>query len=238
MARTAVSLTAMMKTDTVAAAAPTLLTSLAQRGWAQYAAHYTDAETVLDVVRRLGALLGKGTGGRAGALEEVIRPQSLEDAHPRSLSARYGLNELPFHVELSHRSRPCRYLLLGCIEPGSCRAVTKLLEWRELGFSTEELHLLENAPILVRSGRRSFYSTLLPPDRAFLRFDPGCIDAIDERGRSALRLLEHRVELGSPELHEWRRGDILIIDNWRKLHGRGPSHYGSGRRLARILIDA
>ncbi|WP_369009161.1 hypothetical protein [Aminobacter carboxidus] len=31
---------------------------------------------------------------------------------------------------------------------------------------------------------------------------------------------------------------MIIIDNWRVLHGRSPSDQGSGRRLARILIDA
>jgi hypothetical protein len=228
-----------MKTlDVVTSVPPTLLTSLAQHGWARHVAEYGDADTVISEVCRLGALLGQRAVGRAGALEEVVRPQTFEEAHPRSLSAHYGLHALPFHVELSHRPRPCRYLLLGCIDPGSCGAVTKLLDWRALRFSSEEFHLLEEAPILVRTGRRSFYSTFLPPDRAFLRFDPGCLEAVDERGRSAFRLLEQRLALGSPEFHEWGRADILIIDNWRTLHGRGPSDFGSGRRLARILIDA
>ncbi len=217
---------------------PALLTSLARHGWARHVTGYGDADAVINEVCRLGALLGKRAVGRAGALEEVVRPQSFEDAHPRSLSAHYGLHAFPFHVELSHRPRLCRYVLLGCIDPGSCGAVTKLLDWRALRFLSEEFDLLEEAPILVRTGRRSFYSTFLPPDRTFLRFDPGCLEAVDERGRSAFSLLEQRLALGSPEVHEWERGDILIIDNWRTLHGRGPSDVGSGRRLARILIDA
>jgi hypothetical protein len=113
-----------------------------------------------------------------------------------------------------------------------------LLDWRTLGFSPEEFHFLEGAPILVRTGRRSFYSTVFPRDRAFLRYDPGCLEAVDERGRAALRLVANRLALGSPNTHEWRQGDILIIDNWRVLHARGPSNSGSRRRLARILIDA
>jgi hypothetical protein len=116
--------------------------------------------------------------------------------------------------------------------------VTTLLDWRTLGFSSEELRLLEDAPILVRTGRWSFYTAVLPPDRGFLRYDPGCLEAVDERGRAALKLLGDRLALGSPDAHEWRRGDILIIDNWRVLHGRGPADHSSGRRLARILIDA
>nr|WP_244571479.1 TauD/TfdA family dioxygenase [Mesorhizobium carmichaelinearum] len=95
-----------------------------------------------------------------------------------------------------------------------------------------ELHLLEGAPILVRTGRRSFYSTILSPDRVFLRYDPGCLEAVDERGQAALRLMERRLAGGSPEVHHWHQGDILVIDNWRVLHGRGPT--STDQRLTMI----
>jgi hypothetical protein len=221
----------------MALAQPAIHAALARRGWVCYAGASARAEAVLDEIRALGDLLGTRAVGRARSLEEIVRPQSSHEAHPRSLSAQYGLDSLPFHVELSHRKRPCRYLLLGCIDPGSPSAETRLLNWRTLGFSPDEYQLLETAPVLVRTGRRSFYSTVLPSDHTFLRYDPGCLEGLDERGRSALKLLERRLSLGSPETHQWSRGDILIIDNWRVLHGRGASEPGSNRSLARILID-
>jgi Taurine catabolism dioxygenase TauD, TfdA family len=220
----------------MASAKPAILAALARRGWVCHAS--ARAEAVLDEIRVLGDLLGARAVGRAGLVEEIIKPQPSHEAHPRSLSVQYGLDSLPFHVELSHRPRPCRYLLLGCIDPGWPSAETRLLDWRTLGFSPDEYQLLESAPVLVRTGRRSFYSTFLPSDHTFLRYDPGCLEALDERGRTALKLLERRLSLGSPESHQWCRGDILIIDNWRILHGRGPSELGSDRSLARILIDA
>lgn len=219
-------------------ALPPLFVALTKRGWSQHVAEGLEGDAVVAELDRVGNLLGTRIGGRAGALMEVVRPQTVDDAHPRSLSARYGLGALPFHTELSHRSRPCRYVLLGCIEPGPISTATLLLDWRTLAFSSEELHLLESAPILVRTGRRSFYSTILSSDRAFLRYDPGCIEAIDARGQAAMRVVEQRLAAGAPEVHHWRRGDILTIDNWRVLHGRGTSEQGTGRRLARILIDA
>ena len=224
--------------DALTTLSPTLTTWLAQHGWATQETSSFDAESVVRELIRIGDSLGTRVAGRACALEEVIEPQAADDAHPRSLSAQFGLDALPLHAELSHRPRPCRYLLLGCLDPGSPSAATMLLDWRTLGFSSDELRLLEEAPILVRTGRRSFYSTLLSPDRAFLRYDPGCLEAVDERGRAALSLVQRRLRAGSPQIHQWRRGDILIIDNWRALHGRAPSDPGTGRRLARILIDA
>jgi hypothetical protein len=224
--------------DTLTAPLPTFVTTLAKRGWSTHTPVSLDADSVVRELSRIGNILGARVAGRAAALEEVIEPQAPGDAHPRSLSAQFGLGTLPFHVELSHRPRPCRYLLLGCLAPGSPSAATTLLDWRTLGLSSDELYLLESAPILVRTGRRSFYSTLLPPDRAFLRYDPGCLEAVDERGRAVLDLVQRRLGAGVLGIHQWRRGDILIIDNWRVLHGRARSDQGSGRRLARILIDA
>jgi hypothetical protein len=211
---------------------------LAERGWSLYCGAGADADATLSGLGKLGDRLGTRVPGRAGLLEEVIEPKGADDAHPRSLSARYGLDAFPFHTELSHRTRPCRYLLLGCIDPGSLNAATMLLDWRTLGFSSQELDLLEGTAVLVRSGRRSFYATILAPGGIFLRYDPGCLEAVDQRGRMALALIKDRIAAGSPQIHHWQRGDILIIDNWRVLHGRSSSDRGSGRRLARILIDA
>ena len=212
----------------------------AERGWSCHCVVGADPSSIIRELDRIGDHLGTRVAGRAGCLEEVIQPRAIADAHPRSLSARYGLGTLPFHTELSHRTKPCRYLLLGCIDPGSPTAATMLLDWWNLGFSQQELDLLEVTPVLVRTGRRSFYSTIVAPGGAFLRYDPGCIEALDARGRNALRLVEDRIAGAATEAeaHHWRQGDILIIDNWRVLHGRSPSDQGSGRRLARILIDA
>ncbi|WP_020590591.1 TauD/TfdA family dioxygenase [Kiloniella laminariae] len=113
-----------------------------------------------------------------------------------------------------------------------------LVDWRRLRFSQKELDFLESAPVLVRAGQRSFYSTILSSDRMFFRFDPGCLEAVTERGRAALTLVEQRLEDSVPEVHYWSKGDILIIDNWTIMHGRASVNQGSGRRLGRILIDA
>lgn len=217
---------------------PTFLSLLVRWGWATQTVSDDDPESILCELGRIADKLGTRVAGRAATLEEVIRPQAAEDAHPRSLSAKFGLGALPLHVELSHRPRPCRYILLGCLDPGSPGVATTLLSRRTLNLSANELRLLETAPILVRAGRRSFYSTILPPDREFLRYDPGCLEAVDERGRDALDLVQRRLCSSVPEIHQWCRGDILVIDNWRTLHGRTLSDQGSGRRLVRILIDA
>jgi hypothetical protein len=211
---------------------------ISERGWSLRESEGSHPDDIVQALVELGERLGTRVAARAGSLYEVIQPLSANDAHPRSLSARYGLSTLPFHTELSHRPKPCRYLLLGCVDPGSPAAATLLLDWRTLGFSQDELAFLEETPVLVRTGRRSFYSTILARGGAFLRYDPGCLEAVDDRGRRAMQLIHDRAAAAPFDAHHWREGDILIIDNWRVLHGRSPSDQWSGRRLARILIDA
>lgn len=227
----------MAASDVVVSDPEQVLGPLFESGWSLHGSEAETPDAILQEMVKLGARLGTRVAGRAGQLGEVVQPIVADEAHPRSLSARYGLGALPFHTELSHRPRPCRYLLLGCVDPGSPAAATMLLDWRRLGFAREELGLLEEAPVLVRTGRRSFYSTILGPGGAFLRYDPGCLEPIDERGRKAMQLVEDRVMRAPSYAYYWRRGDVLIIDNWRVLHGRSPSDHGSGRSLARILID-
>lgn len=182
-------------------------------------------------------MLGRPAQGRARSVEEILRPLAQSDAHPRSLSAIFGTGQLPFHTELAHRRQPCRYLLLGCLGPGEPASATLLVDWNRIGLDERDFALLENAPILVRTGRRSFYSTILPKRRDFLRFDPGCMEAIDRRGAEAMRLMEERLAAARADRQDWRTGDMLLVDNWRILHGREPSNAGNGRRLARVLID-
>jgi hypothetical protein len=214
-----------------------LMASLNHFGWLRHVAEDTDSKSILQEIGRIADLLGYRAEGRAGAIEEIVRPQTPAEAHPQSLSAKYGLSALPFHTELSHRLNPCHYVILGCIEPGTSKVSTRLLDWRKFNFTQEEYDLLESAPILVRSGRRSFYSTLLPTNHTFLRFDPGCIEAVDKRGQTAIALVENRIVEGSAIDHYWSQGDILIIDNWRILHGREASATNSKRCLARVLVN-
>ena len=210
---------------------------LGGRAWMRLAAASATEEAVRRVLAALAERLGPVVAGRAGATEEVIAPRQQGEAHRRSLSAVHGLGALPLHVELSHRPRPCRYILLGCLDAGSPPVATTVLDRQALGLGAEEEATLRSAPVLVRAGRRSFYSTVLPPGGEYMRYDRGCMEPLDGRGRAALELVEARLAGCIPHRHEWRQGDILVIDNWRALHGRDPATATAGRRLVRILID-
>ena len=176
--------------------------------------------------------------GELGQLGETIVPCTRSEAHPRSQSAAHGLDMLPLHAELSHRPIPCRYVVLGCLDPGKSSSATTTLGWRSLKFTSDEMALLKGARLLVRNGRRSFYSTAIPSDERFFRYDGECLEAVDARGRAALETIQARLSSAAPAAHRLQRGDVLIIDNWRILHGREAVPEHNGRRLTRRLVNA
>ncbi len=180
--------------------------------------------------------MGAPIPGRRGQLVEAIVPRDEQAADQRSLSAIYGLGELPLHMDTGHYLQPARFLLIGCVDPGHSRAQTRLVDTKELVFTPDELELLSSAPLLIRSGRRSFYSTILDRARPFLRYDPGCMEPIDRRGEHALRAVHGALTRSAVHAHDWSQGEVLMIDNWRILHGRTAASADS-RLLLRVSVQ-
>ena len=207
-----------------------------QAGWRCYNTsaqnHEAFSALLLAFARRIGIVVP----GRNGALIEPIVPRPTEAAEERSLSAAYGLSELPMHIDTAHYLRPARYLLLGCANAGQSGAQTRLAPISALKFSPRELSLLASAAVLVRTGRRSFYSTILDKGRPFLRYDPGCMEPLDARGEEALQIVSDAIGRTDVIKHEWRRGEILLIDNWKMLHGRTATAANS-RLLFRVSVQ-
>ena len=214
-------------------AASTLLAGVIANGWA---IAWVPSGTVAEAIGCLAEVIGDPVDGRHGRLFEDVVPRSVNEAHPRSLSRIHGLGALPLHVELSHRARPCRYVLLGCVDPGSGGAATTLLDRCGLDFGGDLTKEMGSAPVLVRSGRRSFYSTLLPRCRSWLRFDRDCIEPVGSRGAAMFGRVSRLIDGSRVGVHRWAAGDVLLIDNWRVLHGREAVAPGDGRRMLRVMI--
>jgi hypothetical protein len=212
----------------------TLRERAAFAGWAVARA---SPERLMDTMQAIAATLGPVVGGRNGRLVEEVVPRPRDEAHSRSISRTHGIEALPLHVELGHRPRPCRYVLLGCIDPGAGKAGTSLLDWRELAFDEDLLGEMASTPMFVRSGRRSFYTTMLPRCRSWLRFDRGCLEPVTARSAAALQRAAYLIDGAEVAMHRWTCGDVLLFDNWRVLHGREAATVRDGRRLVRMLID-
>jgi hypothetical protein len=61
---------------------------------------------------------------------------------------------------------------------------------------------------------------------------------IDEASDRARRIFVDTVQRGTPALVPWSVEDVLIVDNWRTVHGRTEAHGGStDRKLLRLYVE-
>lgn len=210
--------------------------SLKKRGW--YETSVSDNKELIGQLISLGKELGNLVRNRRSAdIVQKLVPVDSVNSHPNSLSSIYSCGEFPLHVDTAHWLVPCRYMILGCYNKGKSERKTTLLDYRDLDISDSERILMLNAPFKIASGRVSFYGQVLSKTRNFIRFDPGCMTPATKQGEELLEIFsERRV---NPSLREitWEENKIVIIDNWRMLHGRGrPMNKGSDRVLYRVLV--
>jgi hypothetical protein len=180
--------------------------------------------------------LGEIYPGRNGQLVERIVPMRTRTAHAASLSSSYGLRPLPLHVDTAHRVTPARWVVIACVKPGTRSVVTRLVDWREIRLPADDLSLLKSATFLIRTGRRSFYSTILSDHRPFIRYDPGCMEPTDKRGFEAMARMENALANSTQIKIDWCPGRLLIFDNWTLLHARGDASDAQDRILLRSCV--
>jgi hypothetical protein len=186
----------------------------------------------MEVAHSLGEPVPSKTG--RGFVDELT-PLPEEEAQVPSLSRIYGLGALPFHIDTAHWVVPCRYVLMSCNSLGDGKVLTMVVEWSRVFTEIEQEHLA-TAVFLVRNGRSSFYASALDHRRRFLRYDPGCMTPVSRGARDAMVLISERTEDLKTTAHAWSLGDLLVIDNWRALHGRADASAGRNRRLRRVLV--
>ena len=159
--------------------------------------------------------------GRNGQLVEILEPKSIKEAQRNSLSEQYGKGRFPFHIDMAHRQVPARILLFACVGGGPKATPTFLVDARQLLFNEHEREVLKTGVFLIRNSRSSFYANIDQSDGSFLRWDPGCMYAQDQRARDATKAMFFRVEHAVRHTIKWSDGAVLVVDNWRMLHARG-----------------
>jgi len=212
---------------------------LEARGWASSSLSVATDRDLREQLLTLAANLGTPTSSRSGGpVCDTLSPTRAEEAKPRSLSKIYDVGEFPLHTDMAHWVTPCRYVILACVSCGSANRPTLLIDTRRLSLTGRQTSLLHTTPLRVKNGRRSFFSTIFSKGRSFVRFDPGCMQPVTSDGEEALALLTRQNWPDFIETVKWEPHAVIVIDNWRMLHGRAHRHCaGRDRKLLRIAIQ-
>jgi hypothetical protein len=172
---------------------------------------------------------------------ELVSPKTSDRARPGTMSALYGMGSFPLHTERAHWPTPPRFLILRSVGDASDRPTTLLDSYR-FALDQKLTQELLQTPWIVRWDEVSFQSRVLLPSssgkgRWHVRYDPSCMVPCDEARRGLAERLEQALASLEPEQHYWESGIVLLIDNWRVLHGRGQSPDPDfGRALERVVV--
>ena len=187
-------------------------------------------------ILRLARSLGEPLAGRNNKVLEILAPTRPENSKANSLSERHGLGAFPLHVDGAHRPRPPRFLVIGCASAGASPVPTLVLPFDDLKLDAVDLQRCATALFVIRNGRCSFYSTITDLGQPFVRFDAGCMKPLSAEARVLSDKITSRSDHVAPTRIDWQSGEIVILDNWRVLHGRGTSP--SAPSLDRLIFRA
>lgn len=162
-----------------------------------------------------------------------ISPVAAENAPPNTLASRFGFGSFPLHTDCAHWRVPCEYIVLQCVAPGRGRRPTLFLDARDLesgvdwGAGVWSTGMLKPFLCSIREQRT----------RSAWRFNPECMRPCSQRARKERDLMHELLAKRAPNEHQWDAGDLLVIDNWRVLHGRGAASVADPDRiLVRALV--
>ena len=141
------------------------------------------------------------------------------------------------HTDSAHWVTPCRYVLLGCENSGSGNRSTLLLDWRSLCLNVEVADAIRTEPFRVVNGADSFFANVWSECTNRIRYDAGCMSPTSKAGEAFANFMLSINEHDDCVSIDWRTTKILVIDNWRMLHGRSVSQSEDGKRILwRVLV--
>ncbi len=165
----------------------------------------------------------------------TLIPKPAELGHTNSLTSRFGQGAFPLHTDTAHWRQPARYVILGCVNPGRGRRKTQLLHEKSVCLPGKEQQLVDNAIFVVKRQAGSFLATIFQHE--FMRLDFQCMLPVNKLAEEALVAIAERIEQEELIEVDWKPGRMLVIDNWRMLHGRASAQEEDGdRRMLRVLV--
>lgn len=207
-----------------------MLDSLRRYGWT--AIREMTPTGFLELAHSLGT-----PWARPGGAVEELRVREREDAPSRSLSGIYGRGAFPLHTDFAHYAIPPRYVLLRNASTVPVRSTT-VQPLDALSGSEAATRMLQRRVWVICGGPAIFYAPVLFGAGEFVRWDSACMFQ-GPLAADAFHAWTECLALAKPHNFDWDGNTVLVIDNWRTLHGRvaGTMESDGERILERIVVS-
>lgn len=199
---------------------PPLLETIAKHGYALVLGHRPNSPSI-DALSDFGKI---ETLEGLNAIQALV-PQERAEAPPNTYSGNFGVAEFPLHTDLAHWASPPRFFALRCVS-GSRSIPTRVLDGQTLTehFGPELLRRTLVQPRRPMKNGKQFLQLLErvdSSDQFRLRWDSIYLRPATRQSSEAFSSVLDFISRSQPaQLVLLERGDTLIIDNWRCLHGR------------------
>lgn len=166
---------------------------------------------------------------------QTLIPKDQTDAPPNTYSGNFGSAEFPLHTDLAHWAVPPRYLALRCIR-GASNVATRLLDGqvllREFGIEMLQMALVQpRRPVKNKKQLLRLLDRSEGVDHFRIRWDSLYLTPATKLASEVFARICAFLAIVEPHEVVLRdRGDTLIIDNWRWLHGRASTNADSQTR--------
>jgi L-asparagine oxygenase len=210
-----------------------------QQGYAFVPSFYPELEPAA-----AAAALGVSDHVEGLRLVQELRPTAQHLTSPNTYSGNFGLGSFPFHTDLAHWATPPRYLMLRCAS-GDPTVETQMIDGRDLVEIVGAGALARCLALPRRPMKGSFHLLPIWQDSAnhagqLLRWDSIYLKPANGYALSTFQRLEEalsRTRIATNTLRN--RGDTLLLDNWRVLHGRSSvQNANSSRKIYRVYLSA
>ena len=177
-------------------------------------------------------------------LVQELLPTTPDLTSPNTYSGNFGLGAFPLHTDLAHWARPPRYLMLRCAR-GDADAHTQVVDGR-LVIATLGSSVLARCLARPRRPMKGafqlipIWQTSSEPSQQLIRWDSIYLKPANEYAQTVFRTIEDCLSRVQPVANVLlNKGDTLVLDNWRVLHGRSPVHNpASSRKIHRLYLSS
>ncbi|WP_049789637.1 Fe(II)-2OG oxygenase family protein [Erwinia billingiae] len=177
-------------------------------------------------------------GFSAGVFDTLI-PKNKKNLNKNTYSAIFGFADFPFHTDLAHTTSPPQYLLLRCVE-GAKDVKTHILSSKSILENYDNIKLKKSI-FKSRDNMISRVSFPLPLvfDGRFIRWDSVFLEPVNKNAEDFYNWMSVKKWEGYQNSYSLlKKGDTLIINNWKSLHSRSSvSEKDKLRIVERIYLS-